>query len=579
MKKNGIIFCLLTFGALLDSSAQSFKDKLKAKLPKKDKSEIYECGYIHTASFAEKVNPMKALQKGLASGVTNEGNSDLGKAAISVFYQAHLHPQSIMRYPTKTPGWETCGDAVFAGFTNKSGLGLSSTDGDFLVDGIKVEPAGAGTFFYGFKPENRGEKTVKISSSNGDDIEVKVSPAKPLTIKSIDGKVKGEDVYIDGTKDVIIELENGDADPQSKLHIQMVCKLVGTPIMYDVYVTKPSNKIVIPKEAFKNFEGSPSPFIKGNTLIVNRIVEKIVNETDAGALQLINAYMDWMPVEIGGDLSKGNVFTMGFDTTKNTQFTINLETEGEYKFRASKTNPFKSPPVSKMKKIAFASFVVKGNLVDDKISGNYKITKWFPEFSEESWQNLANTMYDQMHQSLSSEMGYEIVSLETVIASNAYKHAKSVKNDVGANELEVGAYGTKRIITSSFEDLKKDMSISFANDFVTERIIQELGVDAVIAVNFDLSFNFETEAVDPNVSIVAFAPNISYKTAAKYFDMEASTTAKSLKDSKSQVGSVEELIYKMLKADDFNLGFIKALKQLSEKESAYPIYENLWKFN
>ncbi|MEZ4850810.1 MAG: hypothetical protein R3B93_19775 [Bacteroidia bacterium] len=92
---------------------QSLKEKMKNKL-QKDNSEIYECGYVYNPGLKDKLNPMKALQKGLGNGVTDGNNSNLGAAAISVFYQAHLHPQSIMRYPTETPGWETCGDAILA---------------------------------------------------------------------------------------------------------------------------------------------------------------------------------------------------------------------------------------------------------------------------------------------------------------------------------------------------------------------------------------------------------------------------------------------------------------------------------
>ena len=128
---------------------------------------------------------------------------------------------------------------------------------------------------------------------------------------------------IDGTKDIVIELENGDADPQSALHVQMICKLVGTPITYDIIVSSPKNTITIPKEAFKNFEGSPSPFMKDNTLIVNRVTETIIEGTDAGAIRTLSSYMDWVPVSVGGDLSKGSALTMGFDSTKNsTRFQI-----------------------------------------------------------------------------------------------------------------------------------------------------------------------------------------------------------------------------------------------------------------
>lgn len=571
---------IITLLFSLAGNAQSFKEKMKAKL-EKDNSEIYECGYVHKESLKEKLNPMKALQKGIGNSVTDGGNSDLGKAAISVFYQANLHPQSIMKYPTATPGWQTCGDAVFAGFTNRSGLGLSSTDGQFLVDDTNVESAGIGTFFHGFSPSERGTKTVKISSSNGDEVELEVSPAATLEILSVDGIRKGEEVIIDGTKDITIELKNGDADPKSNLHVQLVCKLVGTPVIYDVIVTKAKNTIYIPKEAFKNFEGSPSPFLGSNTLIVNRVKEQIVQNTDAGAIRTISAYMDWMPLKVGGDLSKGSIMTSGFDESKNTKIDIDLSTEGEYNFSVTKGQPFTSPPVKLMKNVAIASFVVRGNLAATETStgGGWIIetTKWFPELGDEAWQKLVENMYAEFSGSLKQEIGWNILPLNQIVNTEAYKHAKPIQDGATKNVVEVGAGGTKRILSSSSVDLFKDLSITFGADFVSQRLVKELDVDAVLAITIDLNFDFDTETLNPKVSIVAFAPDVSYKTQARYFTMNASTPGKSLDDSRNYTGGLENVLYQMIKADTFNKEFIEAMKALSGKEDKYPVYEKLWK--
>lgn len=586
MKRNQTLLALkLTVLVLLFSlfgNAQSFKDKLKSKMPKKKVNmEIYECGYVHKETLASKANPMKLLQKSLGNAVTDGNNSDLGKTAISVFYQANLHPQGIMKYPTKTPGWATCGDAVFAGFSNRSGIGLSSTDGQFLVDGENVESAGVGTFFHGFSPSERGTKTVKITSSDGDMLEVEVKPAASLEIVSVDGKAKGQEVVIDGSKDIVIELENGDADPKSNLHVQLVCKVVGTPVIFDVIVTKAKNTIYIPKEAFKSFEGSPSPFSEINTLIVNRVSETVVEKTDAGAIRTISAYMDWMPIIVGGDLSKGSIMTSGFDESKNTSINIDLSTKGIYNFKVNKGQPFSAPPVKLMKNVAVASFVVRGNLKSTQTTyGKHWITestKWFPELEDEDWQKLVENMYIEFSSSLKQEMGWNILSHDEIVNSEAYSYAKPMIDGATKNVVEVGAGGTQQILTSSSVDLWEDLSITFGADFVSQRLVKELGVDAVLAVTIDLNFDFEEETLNPRVSIVAFAPDVSYKTSARYFSMNASTPGKSLDDSRNYTGGVENVIYQMIKGDTFNKEFIEAMKALSIKEDEYPVYEKLWK--
>lgn len=578
-----MLLCFSSFTA----TAQFGKKK---KGPKKSKKEqMYECGYVQKEGLLGKINPMKALKKGLVNSVSNMGNPDLGTSAISVFYQAHLHPQGIMRYPTKTPGWQTCGDAVFAGFTNRAGTGVSSTDGSMTVEGEQVEHAGMGTYFYGFDPAMRGEKKVQITSSDGDKVDLEISPAAPLEITSIDGKAKGEEVFIDGSKDVVIELANGDADPDSKIHVQLICKLVGTPVIYDVIVTRAKNTIYIPKEAFKNFEGSPSPFAKENTLIVNRVVESIMDDTDAGAIRTISAYMDWRPVTMGGDIAKGSIMTAGFDESKNTDIDISLSSQGEYKFAVSKDGPFKAPPVKLMKKVAVASFVIRGNLEDEKVTdvvtevdGSLRVaknyaTKWFPEMADSDWKSLANKMYDDFVAKMAAEMNIEVVPMEQIVRSESYGYAKPIAYRSENNFVEVGAYGSKRILTTSAVDFYNDLGISFGADFVSQRLVNELDVDGVIAITMNLDFDFESEALDPEVHIAAFAPDVSYKTQAKYFSMTAATTAVSKKETTGVGGGAVGFLYKMIKVDQFNIGFVNAMKELSEKEAEYPVYEALWK--
>ena len=577
-------FCLIFSSE--NSNAQFFK--------KKKKKDIYKCGYVKKRSFLDKVNPMKALKKQLGKG-GSKGDTNMSDIAISIFYQAHLHPESIMNYPTQTPGWQTCGDAVFLGLTNKSGIGLGSTSGEVGftdLDGgnqITLKPAGWGTYFHGFDEKERGKKTVSIIEKNGKQITVTVAPAAPLSIKTIDGKAKGEEIIIDGTKDIVIELENGDADPKSNLHVQLICKLVGTPVILDVIVTKAKNTITIPKEAFKNFEGSPSPFSKKNTLIVNRVVETIEKGKlvkDAGALRTISAYMDWAPVTVAGDIAKGSIMTAGFDKSKNTKIDINLNTKGEYNFAIGKGQPFTSPPLKLMKNVAIASFVVRGNLADKGVSADKKYLqeKWFPELTDDKWQALADKLYQEFASGLSQEFSMNILPLNKVVNAKAYKHTKSIQNRVNRTFAEFGAGGTKRILTTSGVDFWKDLSITFGGDFVSQRLVKELDVDAVIAVTVDLNFDFETEALDPIISIVAFAPDVSYKTQAKYFSITASTKSKPLSDAKKimREGNAgaknwQNLMHQMIKADDFNQGFINALKQLSEQEDKYPVYEKLWK--
>ena len=167
--------------------------------------------------------------------------------------------------------------------------------------------------------------------------------------------------------------------------------------------------------------------------------------------------------------------------------------------------------------------------------------------------------------------------MSQVVQSEAYQHIKPITDSARQSFVEFGAGGSERILTTRYEDVIKDMGISFGSDFISERLIQELDVDAVIAVTVDLNFNFETEGLDPNITIVAYAPMVSYKTGAKYFSMTATTNSKSLSEGKNLAGNSSDIIYQMIKADAFSKGFVDAMVQLSKKEEEYPVYEILWK--
>lgn len=546
--------------------------------------DMFECGYVYEPKLKDRLNPMGAMQSVIGNAMTVEGANDLDNIAISVFYQAHLHPQEILRFPTKIPGWATCGDAVYLGMSNRSGLGMADTDGKITFDGQEIAPAGMGTYFDGFSHDERGKKNVTITSSDGDQITLSVSPATPLEIISVDGKPKGEPVTIDGSKDITIEIANGDADPESFLHVSLVSKLVGTPILFDIYVTKGRNSITIPKEAFYNYEGSPSPFMKENTLIVNRVREEVLEGTDAGAIRTLSCYMDWIPVTVEGDIAKGSIMTAGFDTTKNTQVQLNLTTDGEYDFSVIKGSPFNSPPVSRMKKVAVASFVIRGNLEAEEVtistSGNTTwktiVTTWFPEVSEESWQALADRMYADFETQLTEQLGVEVMSLESVVNSEAYAYTKPIEDQVTKTYVEVGAGGTERILTTSTTDFFKDLSISFPSDFVAARLAQDLGVDAVVAVTIDLNLQMESEGLDPKVSLAFFAPNVSHKTKASYFSATAVTEARSLSEASSFSGGAANQLYQMIKGDQLMTEMFEAIDQLQKAENSEPAYQILW---
>ena len=53
----------------------------------------------------------------------------------------------------------------------------------------------------------------------------------------------------------------------------------------------------------------------------------------------------------------------------------------------------------------------------------------------------------------------------------------------------------------------------------------------LFAVTVDLDFDLKSAGLNPVVKIAAFAPNVSYRMAGQYFEMDFSTKAKSLEEA------------------------------------------------
>ena len=574
--------------AFLSINAQSFL--------KKKEQKAYKCGYVHKESFFSKLKPMKLISKVTGGLIKAKPKSDLQDVALGIIYASSLVPKNQLDFATKTPGWETCGEGVSVYFLNYEGIGLTDTDGDVNVNGTKLEKAGMGTYFQGFSADKRGTQTIEVTSSSGDKVNVSLEPAAALEIVSVNGTPKGGDIIIDGTKDVVIELKGGDADLDSELYVEIIISAMSLKVQSHLYPSKASNTIVIPKESFKNFENSPLPIVKKNTLSVTRVKHKMMRNTDAGVVQVVTTFSDFTPVLMEGKIAGGSLITNSFNKDKNTNASEKFKTvEGEYNVKIVKTNPYTHPPVDKMKNVGISSFVVRGNLYKKKTTTSTKTTygfqtktitttkttikKWFPKLTDDVWQAFVNKLYDEFKNNLQG-IGVNVVSVEDVINAKAYSEMKPITDTVTSTFIEKGAYGTKRLIRTGAFDYIKDIRTTFPADYTNEKIIQELKLDGLIAVTIDLDFDLETSGLNPVVKIVAFSPNVSYRMGGKYFEMDFSTNAKSLEEAgkyNALNGGQEDAVYKIIKGDELFTAFKLAMEEIKRGEMANPAYHKIWK--
>ena len=585
-KKQLVLLSLLF--TVISINGQSFLKKKELK--------TYKCGYVHKESIFSKIKPMKLISKAVGGLLKVRPKSDLKEVALGINYASGLAPRNQLDYATKTPGWETCGEGVSLVFFNYNGIGFADTDGDVKLNGTKLEKAGMGTYFQGFSPDKRGTQEVEITSSNGGKVNVTLDPVAPLKIISVNGVKKGGDIIIDGTEDVVIELEGGDTDLDSELYVDIVISAMSLKVNSNLIPSKATNTITIPKESFKNFENSPLPIVKKNTLSVIRTKHQMIYNTDIGVIQKTGTFSDFTPILVKGDIVGGNLISNSFSKDKNTKASGKFKTiEGEYNVNIVKANPYMNPPIKMMKNIGISSFVVRGNLhkekttvsTSSKTNFNIKTTttttttikKWFPKLTDNSWQAFVDKLYNEFKSNL-NELGVNVVPVNDVINAKAYKDMKAIKDTVTSTFIEKGAYGTKRLIRTGTLDYIKDIKTTFPADYTNEKIIQQLKLDGLIAVTIDLDFDLKTSGLNPIVKIVAFAPNVSYRMAGQYFQMDFSTKAKSLEEAgkyNALGGGPEDAVYNIIKGKELFNAFKLAMDELKRGEKENPAYHRIWK--
>ena len=583
INKKSIILVGMLF-AFMSIHTQSFL--------KKKEQKAYECGYVYKPSFFSKLKPMKIISK-LAGGlVTGKAKSDLGKTAIAISYGTGSIPLSQLDFTTKLDGWETCGSAVSVSFLDFDGVGLTNTDGEVKVNNVVLKGIGLGSYFQGFPASENKTQNFEITSSNGDKVNVSLEPSVPLEIISVNGVPKGGDIIIDGTKDVTIELKGVEDDLDSEIFVELVVSAMSMKVQTYLFKAPTKNTIVVPKEAFKNYEQSLLPIIKKNTLIVGRVKHKLIRNTDAGIIQTVRSYADFTPVLMDGDIAGGSLLGKALSKDKNVKVKGEFETvEGEYEVNINKGNAYISPPVARMKKIGIMSLAVRGNLYVENTSTKTTtnslanttttttttVKKWFPELTDETWQKFANKLYDELALTLKTKHGVETIDVKKVINTKAYNDFYPVSDTVTKSFVEKSAYGTKRLLTTNTIDYLSDLKMTFPNDFSNEKIMQELELDGLIAVTVDLNFNYSSEGLDPVVKITAFAPNVTYRTPGQYFEMDFTTKTKSVSSAgKYPNGKPEIGVYNLIKGDDFFKAFSLAIKQIEKGESENPAYERIW---
>lgn len=587
-------------------------------LKKKAKKNKFECGYVHKKTLKERLN-VGTLVGGVVTKFLVKGSDkfEFDNTAVTISRSNHIYPQGYVDMPFKIDGWEACGTSIGALALSKYGLPLIKIP-YFSIDGTTYKPAAMGQYFEGFPHTDQNNKEVAIKDNNGKELKLNLKPMEGFKIKTVNGIQRWDtSLAYDGTEDMVIELDN-NIDPNAKLGVELHNKVTGVRFNSPVFFSVDKNTLTIPKEAFRN----SLKFIEDNMLIVYKYKETLLDDQAVGngALRVVDSYYDFTPIQITGKLNN-SIFSKMWKKENQKVEQKDLSKVTKYDFEFKKGDPLYYAPSSEIKKIAVPSFVVRGNLKHKHVdvettsfsSTNYNtgvkttttntttktFTKWFPKLEKDTWQNLADKLYIDFEKSLEESYQVPVVDVKKIIATSSYKKVIPILDTVTKNFVEVGAFGTQRVLpsikneranltttgnktASQAEQAKaggsREIQINtFPSDFVTSRIMNEFGANCAITVNFDLEFDIQAEALLPIVSIRFYAPSTGSNQMSYYHEIQAYYKESiSLKEAKKIEGSAVDQIYGMIDAPQFFLELKYTIDKIMETEKENQSYQKMW---
>lgn len=483
------------------------------------------------------------------------------------------------------------------------------------IDYKDYKPVAFGQYFQAFPYQDTSDKVVEIKDNEGKTFNFKLKAMKSFQIKSVNGVPRWDaSLTYDGTEDMVIELE-GTIDPGIKIGVELHNKVSGVRFNSPVFYSNDKNRITIPKEAFRN----SLKYIKDNMLIVSKYKETLLDDQAVGngALRIIDTYHDFTPITIEGELTK-SLFIKAFKEENRKDESRDLSEVTKYDFQFKKGDPLYYPPSKEIKKIAIPSFVVRGNLMDQHIdvtvtsdantitTTTSTLTKWFPQkFEKETWQKFADRLYNDFETALKKKYNVPVVDVKQIIAAKSYQKIIPILDTITKSFVEVGAYGTQRVIPSfkkqravirttgdeSLEEVKQEGEIgdkggdhpvqinTFPSDFVSSRVMKEFGANCVVTVNFDLEFDIVTENLLPVVSIKFFAPVMNPNGGMNYYHEITAYSKESIslaEAKKHASGNTIDQIYKMIDAPRFFSELLYTLDKISQVEKDNPVYQKMF---
>ena len=560
------------------------------KLKKDETTEATEEEGEESGGFADKMkakaknfNPMKSIGK-LAGNLLTSTTDDLSTTSMRIFYSDNLYPSDAGTIETEYWGfWEQGISIGGISFTKREGVGMLKVNGTVSIDGQNFEHVANG--FYGGPVDlGTGTHTFEINMTNGKNVKLEASSIEPIEIISINGVPKGQPVTVRIDEDLVLELNHPQGGTED-FYVQVLGEVFGVKTFNDIGYFKSTNKITIPKEAFFNTATPALKYIQGdNYLQVTRSKAELMQVEGVGATQIISSSSDWTKITFEGEGDK--LLGVGWD--KNFA-EIKMEYPDEFSSDARKSNAFWSPPFSEAKTVAIASFVVRATELKQQqtyssssTTGNVRttttttITKTFPKLPDEFWDALVEEAYFKFKAELEKQLGMKVIGIEQTIAAQQYDNMFSV-DDTVATAIVVKPYkGCKLLVPTTLGDIITSASSTFPDDMPDVKLVNELGVDAIVSATLDVSMAWEDFSLRPSLNFKFTGGTNGYKVGPlNYGQGGIRGPGQSFDEAVASSANDMEAMNKIMNLDRVIELFGQTLKDLKASEQDKG-YEKIW---
>lgn len=474
---------------------------------------------------------MKLIGNATAAAITQK-TGNLSDLSVRIGYVSNLFPKASGVVEAEDSGeyWHDGQNMLGVVLMKRQGVGMYELDGAVGYQDkpngpiVPIPYVGKGAYQIGLSGKDLGPKTIVIRATNGQTATFRVAPAMPITLKGINGKAP-TNAPIDLGKDLVLDLANPAGAIGTPIKVSLVAQAMGIPTMSAVGNFKAANRIVVPKEAFRNMLLSASHDVgaislqKGASYLVVERYSQALPASACGAAEVLGQALTWAPVTVTGD----------------APLNAKLEAEGklpgstsEVGYYVFKPNAFYGPPLTMAKTMALGTLRARGKLYEKKTyeskSYGYQtvttttttVVKQFPEVPDSHWNALLKDLESRLGASLKRISNTTLLPTERVASSPTYKAMKEIaeQHDTrdGATSYIVKIRpGSRYVLAESLDTI--EVSSTFPADRALSRVMREGNVDGLLAVTLDLQIatsKDEKLVLIPRLSYVLYGPPNGY---------------------------------------------------------------------